>query len=325
MSKSTDKYPQYENDVVVPFSLQTGGVRGRIARLNGALDNILNQHNYPPLIEKLLAETVILGVLIAQSIKESWKLSLQVRGSGALRILATDYVAPTQKEQHAQIRGYASFDQNSVDDIVQNNASLRDILGKGYFAIIITQGNEQQKPYQGITPLEGDSLAEIASTYFMDSEQLPTYFKIGVRAKEQIKNKKSWQGSGIMVQKLPKTSFLSGSFQNDDGWMSTLNALEKINENDIISTKTNNKELFFKYFNRTDLQIFTPHNIQFGCTCNADRVRQSLSIYSQKDIKHMTRPDGKVGVKCQFCAAEYDFFPETLGQSAYRTQQQHHG
>jgi hypothetical protein len=44
-----------------------------------------------------------------------------------------------------------------------------------------------------------------------------------------------------------------------------------------------------------------------------DRVRQSLSIYSAKDIAHMTTEEGIVTADCQFCGAHYEFDPRHSG------------
>jgi len=56
--------------------------------------------------------------------------------------------------------------------------------------------------------------------------------------------------------------------------------------------------------------------VHFGCTCSEDRVRQSLSIYSAKDIETMTTDEGRVTADCQFCGAHYDIDPATVGFDA---------
>ena len=79
------------DDTVLPFQLDRADIRGRVARLDGVLDSVLSQHNYPPAIEALVAEMTLLTALIGQTMKSSWKLSLQVRGNGPARLIATDY------------------------------------------------------------------------------------------------------------------------------------------------------------------------------------------------------------------------------------------
>ena len=44
------------DDTVLPFQLDRSDIRGRVVRLDGVLEQILKQHNYPPVIEALVAE-----------------------------------------------------------------------------------------------------------------------------------------------------------------------------------------------------------------------------------------------------------------------------
>lgn len=67
------------DDTVLPFQLDSSDIRGRVARLDGVLDGILRQHNYPPQVEALVAEMALLTAMIGQTIKLRWKLSLQVQ------------------------------------------------------------------------------------------------------------------------------------------------------------------------------------------------------------------------------------------------------
>ena len=98
------------DDSVLPFQLDNCDIRGRVARLDGVLDGILSQHDYPPQVEALVAEMALLTALIGQTIKLRWKLSLQVQSKGAVRMIATDYYGPQEDGRSAQIRAYASYD-----------------------------------------------------------------------------------------------------------------------------------------------------------------------------------------------------------------------
>ena len=102
------------DDTVLPFQLDASDIRGRVARLDGALGGILEQHDYPPAVEALIAEMALLTAMIGQTIKLRWKLSLQVQTKGAVRMIATDYYAPETEGEAARIRAYASFDRDRV-------------------------------------------------------------------------------------------------------------------------------------------------------------------------------------------------------------------
>ncbi|MEL6640984.1 MAG: Hsp33 family molecular chaperone HslO, partial [Pseudomonadota bacterium] len=75
-------------------------------------------------------------------------------------------------------------------------------------------------------------------------------------------------------------------------------------------------DLLVRLFHEESPRVFDANQIRFGCTCSADRVRQSLSIYSAKDIETMTTEEGTVTADCQFCGAHYVFDPKTLGFEA---------
>ena len=43
------------DDTVLPFQLDASDIRGRVARLDGVLDQVLAQHDYPSVVEALVA------------------------------------------------------------------------------------------------------------------------------------------------------------------------------------------------------------------------------------------------------------------------------
>ncbi len=318
------------DDTVLPFQLDVPDIRGRIARLDGVLDAVLSQHNYPPEIEALVAEAAILTALIGQTIKLRWKLSLQIRGDGPARLIATDYFGPQEDGRRARIRAYASYDAERLEQ----GADPFDQIGKGYFAILIDQG-EGTVPYQGITPIAGGSLAACAEAYFAQSEQLPTRFEIAFGRSQEPGQAESWRAGGVMLQHMPKTSPLKAEpeageprlttaadlLSDDDAenWSRANILLDSVEELELVGPGVPPADLLWRLFNQEEPRIHDPQNITFGCTCSEDRVRQSMSIYSARDIAHMTTEDGDVTADCQFCGAHYVLDPATLGFEAEGT------
>ncbi|MEE4187600.1 MAG: Hsp33 family molecular chaperone HslO, partial [Roseobacter sp.] len=188
------------DDTVLPFQLDGSDIRGRVARLDGALNGILEQHDYPPQVEALVAEMALLTALIGQTVKLRWKLQLQVQSKGAVRMIATDYYGPDEEGAPARIRAYASYDSEKLTD----GAPFAQV-GEGYFAIMIDQG-KGMTPYQGITPLAGGSLSACAEAYFAQSEQLPTRFSLSFGRSTEAGAAEHWRGGGVMLQHMPKAS-----------------------------------------------------------------------------------------------------------------------
>jgi molecular chaperone Hsp33 len=315
------------DDTVLPFQLDRSDVRGRVARLDGVLDRVLDQHDYPPVIESLVAEMALLTALIGQTIKLRWKLSLQVRGDGAARLIATDYYAPEAEGAPAHIRAYASFDDDRLDEA----GAPFDQIGKGYFAILIDQG-QGNVPYQGITPISGGSLRTCAETYFAQSEQLPTRFALDFGRSTIAGEGEAWRAGGIMLQKMPKASPFAtqgGSgdagllapediLEGDEGenWSRANILLDSVETIELIGPHVQPTELLLRLFHEEAPRVFDPQPVQFGCSCSEDRVRNSLSIYSAKDIATMTTDEGLVTADCQFCGAHYRLDPATVGLGA---------
>lgn len=315
------------DDTVLPFQLDAADVRGRVARLDGVLDRVLAQHDYPPAIEALVAETMLLTALIGQTVKLRWKLSLQVRGDGPARLIATDYFAPTAEGEPARMRAFASFDDERLDSAAPGFGQI----GKGYFAILIDQGRGST-PYQGITPIAGGSLSACAETYFAQSEQLPTRFALSFGRSTLTNQSETWRGGGVMLQHMPKASpFVQGggsgeggllapedmlSGDDEENWTRANVLLDTVDDLELVGPGIQPTDLLVRLFHDESPRVFEPQTVEFGCTCSPDKVRQSLSIYSAKDIGHMTTDDGKVTADCQFCGAHYEFEPDTLGFEA---------
>lgn len=315
------------DDTVLPFQLDKSDIRGRVARLDGVLSGVLRQHNYPPQVEALVAEMTLLTALIGHSIKLRWKLSLQVQSKGAVRRIATDYYGPSKEGEPARIRAYASYD---ADRLAEGDPF--DQIGEGYFAILIDQGKGTQ-PYQGITPIAGGSLAACAEAYFSQSEQLPSRFSLSFGRSSEPGVAEHWRAGGIMLQHMPKSSLsaTSGEATGEDGllaandllkggdsenWNRANILLDTVEELELIGPTVSPDDVLVRLFHEEIPRVYDAQTLRFGCTCSEERVRQSLSIYSAKDIESMTTPEGRVTADCQFCGAHYDLDPATVGFEA---------
>ncbi len=315
------------DDTVLPFQLDKSDTRGRVARLDGMLEGILKQHDYPPQVEALVAEMALLTALIGQSIKLRWKLSLQVQSKGAVRMIATDFYGPSKEGEPAMIRAYAKFDRERLSD-----GDAFDQLGDGYFAILIDQG-EGMAPYQGITPISGDSLRSCAETYFAQSEQLPTRFALSFGRSTEPGMSERWRAGGIMLQHMPKVSATAGNQggsgegglleardivhgEDEENWNRVNLLLDTVEDIELIGPALPPTDLLVRLFHEETPRVFETQPVRFGCTCSEDRVRRALSIYSARDIEQMTTEEGTVTADCQFCGAHYVLDPATVGFEA---------
>lgn len=146
-----------------------------------------------------------------------------------------------------------------------------------------------------------------------------------------------WRAGGVMLQHMPKASPFAKSSEGGSGEGGLLSGADLLEENEgenwnranilldtvddleLIGPTVAPTDLLLRLFHEEAPRVYDAQPVQFGCTCSPARVRQSLSIYSAKDIAHMTTDEGIVTADCQFCGAHYQFDPMTLGFEAERT------
>src|ERR1041384_7270307 len=183
------------DDAVLPFEVAALDLRGRLTRLGPALDEILDQHDYPPAVGKLLGEAIVLTTLLGSSLKFDGRFILQTRTDGPVSFLIVDFQAPDR------LRAYARFDAARLAPGLDSGA----LLGRGHLAMTIDQGPDMSR-YQGLVALEGGGLEDAAHEYFLRSEQIPTKVRLAVgeefRGGEGGKHR--GRAGGILMQFLPK-------------------------------------------------------------------------------------------------------------------------
>ncbi len=317
------------DDTILPFRLDRSNIRGRVARIDRTLDRILEQHRYPLPVSSLVADAVMLTALIGQAVRIRWKFSLQIRGDGPVRLIATDYFAPEEQGQAARMRAYAGFDAEAV---AGTHDTPFELLGSGVFGVTIDQGPDM-RPYQGVTPLAGGSLAACAETYFAQSEQLATRFHALAALSELPGEAPRWRAGGLMLQQMPDDggtapdapSGEDGLMTADDvaamgsgeeDWTRANHLMRTVETTELIGPHLAMEGLLLRLFHEEIPRVYECQALEFGCTCSAERVEAAMVTYSADDIAEMTTPEGRVTADCQFCSAHYEFDPASLGFEA---------
>ena len=147
------------DDFVAPFQIEGQPVRGRVARLGAAVDQVLTRHDYPEVVANLLGEACALAALVGSSLKFEGRLIVQAQGSGPVAYVVADY------DSDGALRGYCRYDAERVARACEGFArpGATSLLGEGVFIMTVDQGPGMDR-YQGVTPIEGETLALCAET-----------------------------------------------------------------------------------------------------------------------------------------------------------------
>jgi molecular chaperone Hsp33 len=318
------------DDSVLPFQLDALNIRGRVARLDGVLDKILRQRDYPPRVAALIGEAILLTTLIGSGMKLRGRVSMQCRGKGAVSLIATDYFAPTDDKPAARIRGYAHY--NNEAEMPKTSDAPAALLGEAMIGLIIDQGGGVH-PYQGMTPASEKRLSEGglsagAETYFAQSEQIATRFRSVVGLAEGASGGAQWRGGGVMIQHLgspgegadpPDVPSGDGGLMRaddiaemnniKDDWCHASVLLDTVEEIELIGPHVTPEQLLFRLFHEVTPRVYPPSAIEFGCTCSREKVQAVLENYSAETLADMVDDSGEIIAACQFCSEKYVFDP----------------
>jgi molecular chaperone Hsp33 len=290
-----------KTDVAFGVAIPARNARGRIARLGPVLDAVLASHNYPLVVETVLAEALTLTALLGTLLKEpQGQLTIQAQTSGGLiDLMVCDY-------RGGELRGYARHDPELLANLPQA-PSLSDLFGAGYLAITFDQPKSKER-YQGIVPLEGRSLAEAAQSYFAQSEQIPSLVRLAAAKQGQ-----RWSAGGLLLQHLPEgeegRERLHTRLDHPD-WPHVAILGGSVKPAELTNQQLPLEEVLWRLFHEEDeLRTLPAVALSRGCRCDPDYVRSVIAKFPDGERADMVGDDGMIRVDCAFCSSSFAIPP----------------
>ncbi len=293
-------------DVIQPFMLHNSVMRGRMVRMDNTLRSIVERHDYDDVISKLLGELLMLAAMLSTNLPERGILTLQIKGDGPVSFMVADAQAD------GSLRGYANVtdDTQEVLEAFEEDytPTMQDILGSGYLAITLdTQSGE---PYQGIVPLEGESLSDALTHYFNQSQQLDVMFHIHVSRRIREDGDARWVSGGIMLERMPEASHAeaqeSDESEEPQGWDYHKLLIKTASEEELSDPHLAPSALLYRLFNEGGVWVYDTQPIKDQCRCSREKIEATLDTLAAEERKEMEE-DGVISVTCQFCSREERF------------------
>ena len=286
------------SDRLLAFTIPARHARGRLVRLDDTLDVILAAHDYPPPITHLLAEALVLAVLMGGLVKDDGsQVTMQAQTeAGAVNLLVCDY-------KGGELRGHVDFDPAKLAELGAN-PSLFALFGKGYLAITFDLVGGQGR-YQGIVPLEGDTLAEACERYFYQSEQVPTLLRCAVRSDDD-----GVRAAGLLVQHLPEgeegRERLHAKLDHPE-WEHVAILASSLRHDELLDDELSLEAIAWRLFHEeTEVRVQPGAAIAGGCRCSVEHYRSVLERFPEDQRVEMRDPDGIVRVDCAFCSKQFE-------------------
>ncbi len=259
--------------------LEQANVRCVVVHIDEVYCQVRERGRYPERLGRLLGESLVVSALCSSGIKLDGRVSLQLRASGAVRLLMADCT------DAGGMRGLARYDSQAF-------AGATDFseLTEGGVLTVTIEPSGSGRTWQGIVPLAGDSMAEAIAGYFDHSEQLPTRVVLAVTEN---------RAAGLLVQRLP------GPAGDDDGWRRACHLVETLGQQELLDHDA--ETVLHRLFHEQDRRLFPARPLRFYCPCSRERVARVLRGLGEDELRAIIESESEVGVDCEFCNEHYRF------------------
>lgn len=264
-------------DALQPFLFDQTPIRGNIVHLNNTFQLALQHQTLPLTLKQALGEMMAASALLSATLKMEGVMVLQLQSKGALKLLVVEC------SSDLKIRATAKWD-GDIGDVL-----FIDLIKNGQF--VITLDPTEGEPYQGIVPIEGETIAEMLQNYMLRSQQIDTSLWLDCDGKN---------ASGLLLQKLPNEA------EHDaDAW-NRINILANTVTNDELQNLAS-ETLLTRLFSEEDVRLFEPKFTQFNCSCSKAKVGNMLRMLGQDEVNSILKERENIEVNCDFCNKHYAF------------------
>lgn len=280
-------------DTLQKFIFEQAAVRGELVELSETWRHVQSHRTYPDAVRNVLGELMAAAALLSANLKFNGSLIMQIHGDGPLRLLVVECDAELKMRATAKL---------APDAVIADDATLPQLVnvnGNGRFAITLDPKDKLpgQQPYQGIVPLDGDTVSTVIEHYMLRSEQLDT--KLWLAADGTV-------ARGMLLQKLPVEGGAEISEEAAlETWNRTVALGSTLGNEELLHTDTGT--LMRRLFWEETIRVFDPQEPQFSCSCSRDKVGNMLKMLGQEEVDSALADLGKLAIDCDFCGQHYEF------------------
>lgn len=280
-------------DTLQKFMFNAEPVRGELVEISETWKQVLARRDYPLPVKTVLGEMLAAAALLSANLKFEGVIVMQIHGDGPVRLLVVECDSDLQLRATAKVK-----EGEQVDDDARL-PQLVNVHGHGRFVITLDPKDKLpgQQPYQGIVPLDGDSVAIVIENYMLRSEQLDT--KLWLAADSQVSR-------GLLLQRLPREGGIVAA-QSDEGdaWNRAVALGSTLGHEELLSTDINT--LLHRLFWEETIRVFEPQHPRFLCACTREKVGSMLKMLGREEVDAALADLESLEIDCDFCGQHYAF------------------
>lgn len=279
-------------DTLQKFMFENTAVRGELVEISDTWRQVQARRDYPPAVKTLLGEMLSAAALLSANLKFNGSIVMQIHGDGPLHLLVVECDAELRLRATAKL---------APDAVIDDHATLPQLVnlhGHGRFAITLDPKDKLpgQQAYQGIVPLDGDSVATVIEHYMLRSEQLDT--RLWLAADDKV-------ARGLLLQKLPNEGGIDTPGQDLETWDRAVMLASTLRNEELLGADIST--LMHRLFWEETIRVFDPRHPSFHCSCTREKVGSMLKMLGRPEIESALAELGQLGIDCDFCGQHYDF------------------
>ncbi|UDI93222.1 Hsp33 family molecular chaperone HslO [Pseudomonas sp. IAC-BECa141] len=280
-----------DTDYTQRFIFDDSDTRGELVSLERSYAEVLAKHPYPEPVAQLLGELMAAASLLVGTLKFDGLLILQARSEGPIPLLMIEC------SSEREIRGLARYHA----DQIPADATLGELMPNGVLALTVDPIVGQR--YQGIVDLDGETLSDCFTNYFVMSQQVGTRFKLcadGRRAR------------GLLLQQLPADR-LKDEEERAASWQHITALGNTLTADELLSL--DNETILHRLYHEEQVRLFDVQKLHFHCSCSRERSGNALVSLGLEDAQALVAEQGgQVEIDCQFCNQRYLFDAADIAQ-----------
>lgn len=283
-------------DQIVRVLAKDAPVKAAVITARDMVERARQIHKCLPTATAALGRALMGCALMGNQLKErNGSVTLQIKGGGPLGTVTA--VA----DSAGNARGYV---QDPAVELPLKGPAKLDVgtaVGRdGTLTVIKDIGLKE--PYVGTVPLVSGEIAEDLTSYFVESEQIPTACALGVLVNT---DQSVLCAGGYLIQLLPGA---------DDSVIDRIEAgVARVGAvTDALHKGLDAYALLREVLAGFELETVEETPVEYRCYCSRERVSRALISMGRKELSDMIAQQGGAELTCQFCDSVYRFSREEL-------------
>ncbi len=249
-------------------------------------------HRLSPVATAALGRLLTGASLMGAQLKQRRAaLTVRIKGDGPLGVMVASATSD------GNVRGFVGNPNCETEHYENGHINVGKAVGSnGTLYVVRDYGTGE--PYTGVVELVSGEIAEDITSYYANSEQIPTVCALGVLLDKQ--DGALLLAGGILIQLLP------GATQDIcDKLEANIKKLESVTT--MMAKGMAPLDMCRAALEGFELEVLDEMPVHYYCTCSRQRVEQSFASIPDDQLRGMINSTGNVEAVCHYCNKKYLF------------------